>query len=120
METESETEDEVSGSEPESDGSESDEEPETKQKMAAAGLCIGVGSFSDPKDVPGMAHFLEHMVFMGSKKFPKENDFDAFIKKSGGPIMHQLMPKRLCFISNVWKSFCTKHWINLHNSLSNR
>lgn len=48
--------------------------------QAAAGLCVGVGSFSDPKEVPGMAHFLEHMVFMGSEKFPAENDFDSFIK----------------------------------------
>ncbi|KAG5888587.1 hypothetical protein JTB14_029883 [Gonioctena quinquepunctata] len=55
-------------------------------KMAAAGLCIGVGSFSDPREVPGMAHFLEHMVFMGSEKFPAENDFDAFIKKGGGTL----------------------------------
>ncbi|KAK4875109.1 hypothetical protein RN001_011531 [Aquatica leii] len=53
-------------------------------KLAAAALCIGVGSFSDPKDIPGLAHFLEHMVFMGSKKFPQENDFDSFITKHGG------------------------------------
>ncbi|XP_017771798.1 PREDICTED: nardilysin-like isoform X2 [Nicrophorus vespilloides] len=57
---------------------------EAKQKMAATALCIGVGSFSDPKEVPGMAHFLEHMVFMGSEKYPKENDFDKFITKRGG------------------------------------
>ena len=44
------------------------------------GLCVGVGSYSDPWEIQGMAHFLEHMVFMGSEKFPKENDFDAFIK----------------------------------------
>ena len=25
-------------------------------------------------------HFLEHMVFMGSEKYPKENYFDSFIK----------------------------------------
>jgi nardilysin len=43
-----------------------------------------VGSFSDPKNIPGMAHFLEHMVFMGSEKFPQENDFDSFISKRGG------------------------------------
>ncbi|KAJ8920211.1 hypothetical protein NQ315_011872 [Exocentrus adspersus] len=55
-----------------------------EQKMAAAALCIGVGSFSDPKEVQGMAHFLEHMVFMGSEKFPEENDFDSFIRKGGG------------------------------------
>uniref|UniRef100_A0A8C1M6F7 Nardilysin a (N-arginine dibasic convertase) n=1 Tax=Cyprinus carpio TaxID=7962 RepID=A0A8C1M6F7_CYPCA len=47
-------------------------------------LCIGVGSFSDPSDLPGLAHFLEHMVFMGSEKYPSENGFDAFLKKHGG------------------------------------
>ena len=28
--------------------------------QSAAALCIGVGSFSDPDDVQGLAHFLEH------------------------------------------------------------
>ncbi|XP_013394471.1 nardilysin [Lingula anatina] len=54
------------------------------EKLSAAALCIGVGSFSDPPDIPGLAHFLEHMVFMGSEKYPDENAFDAFIKKHGG------------------------------------
>ncbi|XP_018360056.1 PREDICTED: nardilysin-like isoform X1 [Trachymyrmex cornetzi] len=54
------------------------------EKKAACGLCVGVGSFSDPIEVQGMAHFLEHMVFMGSEKYPQENDFDAFISKRGG------------------------------------
>uniref|UniRef100_A0A665VF30 Nardilysin-like n=1 Tax=Echeneis naucrates TaxID=173247 RepID=A0A665VF30_ECHNA len=49
-----------------------------------AALCISVGSFSDPDDLPGLAHFLEHMVFMGSEKYPAENGFDAFLKKHGG------------------------------------
>ncbi|TNM95254.1 hypothetical protein fugu_016337 [Takifugu bimaculatus] len=51
---------------------------------SAAALCVGVGSFSDPDDLPGLAHFLEHMVFMGSEKYPSENGFDAFLKKHGG------------------------------------
>ncbi|KAG7215027.1 hypothetical protein INR49_022854 [Caranx melampygus] len=56
----------------------------SSEKQAAAALCISVGSFSDPTDLPGLAHFLEHMVFMGSEKYPAENGFDAFLKKHGG------------------------------------
>ncbi|XP_025110229.1 nardilysin-like isoform X2 [Pomacea canaliculata] len=52
--------------------------------MAAAALCIGSGSFADPPDIPGLSHFLEHMVFMGSKKYRKENAFDDFIARHGG------------------------------------
>ncbi|XP_076033223.1 nardilysin-like isoform X2 [Oratosquilla oratoria] len=29
-------------------------------------------------------HFLEHMVFMGSEKYPSENALDAFLKRHGG------------------------------------
>ena len=28
--------------------------------QSAAGLCVGIGSFCDPPEVPGLAHFLEH------------------------------------------------------------
>lgn len=30
------------------------------EKLSAAALCVGIGSFSDPQCMPGMAHFLEH------------------------------------------------------------
>ena len=32
----------------------------------------------------GLAHFLEHMLFLGSKKYPEENYFDEMVKKGGG------------------------------------
>lgn len=48
--------------------------------QAACALCVGVGSYSDPPEIQGLAHFVEHMVFMGSEKYPKENEFDSFIK----------------------------------------
>ncbi|KAM9831470.1 nardilysin b [Neosynchiropus ocellatus] len=54
------------------------------EKLAAAALCVSVGSFSDPDEIPGLAHLLEHMVFMGSEKYPVENGFDAFLKKHSG------------------------------------
>ena len=45
---------------------------------------LGVGHYSDPDELPGLAHFLEHMVFMGSKKFPKENGYAKFVQDNGG------------------------------------
>ena len=53
-------------------------------KRSAASLRIEVGSFSDPEELQGLAHFLEHMVFMGSKKYPAENEFWKFIDDHDG------------------------------------
>lgn len=61
-----------------------EEEDEEEEKMAAAALAVGCGSFSDPDQLPGLAHFVEHMVFMGSEPYPQENAFDLFITSSGG------------------------------------
>ncbi|KAK7379667.1 hypothetical protein VNO80_05131 [Phaseolus coccineus] len=41
---------------------------------AAAAMCVGMGSFSDPNEAQVLAHFLEHMLFMGSDEFPDENE----------------------------------------------
>ena len=35
---------------------------------AAAAMNIGAGSFSDAEDMPGMAHAVEHLLFMGTEK----------------------------------------------------
>ena len=64
----------------EADGASRKQANREGDRMAAASLCVKVGSFSDPEDLPGLAHFLEHMVFMGSEKFPEENAFDEFLK----------------------------------------
>ena len=37
-----------------------DTDTPSNSNQSAAALCIGVGSFSDPDDVQGLAHFLEH------------------------------------------------------------
>ncbi|KAK4370214.1 hypothetical protein RND71_009689 [Anisodus tanguticus] len=75
----------------ESDGAD-EEETEVKdqrskaasQKKAAAAMCVRMGSFSDPYDAQGLAHFLEHMLFMGSTDFPDENEYDSYLSKHGG------------------------------------
>jgi Insulinase (Peptidase family M16) len=51
---------------------------------SAAAIDVKVGSFSDPDDVPGLAHFCEHMSFLGTTKYPKEEEFSAFLSSHGG------------------------------------
>ena len=51
---------------------------------AAAALTVGVGSTSNPPGREGLAHFLEHMLFMGTEKYPDVDDYSDFIKKNGG------------------------------------
>lgn len=53
-------------------------------RNAAAAMVVGVGSMYDPPECQGMAHFLEHLLFMGSEKYPEENAYDEYISKHGG------------------------------------
>lgn len=53
-------------------------------KKAAAALSVGVGHFSDPQSLQGLSHYLEHMLFMGSEKYPDENEYDAFLSAHSG------------------------------------
>lgn len=49
-------------------------------------MAMGVmsGSYNNPKELPGLAHFCEHMLFLGSNKFPEASGFDSFMSKHGG------------------------------------
>lgn len=104
-------------------GSHSDAAAEAaRPKRAAVAMAVGAGSFSDPQDMQGLSHYLEHvrtpcltrctpsissnrpaclshcawsrrkgvfcfcvqMLFMGSKAFPGENEYDDFLVKHAG------------------------------------
>lgn len=39
-----------------------------KTDKASASVNVNVGSFSDADDMPGMAHAVEHLLFMGTEK----------------------------------------------------
>lgn len=51
---------------------------------AGAALCVNVGMCHERKDLPGLAHFLEHMLFTGTTKYPKEGEYHEFIQQNGG------------------------------------
>jgi len=51
---------------------------------AGAAMDCHVGACSDPKEIRGLAHFCEHMLFLGTKDYPKEDSFEAFLSANGG------------------------------------
>lgn len=82
-------------------------DPDTDKSAAA--MDVNVGSFSDPDDLPGTAHAVEHFCFMGTKKvsdrygqienpivyprnkyqqfsaqYPRENEYTTYLSKYGG------------------------------------
>jgi len=51
---------------------------------SAAALVVGVGQLEDPAEATGMAHFTEHMLFLGTEKYPDEASYSGFIHTNGG------------------------------------
>ncbi len=57
-------------------------DPETDK--AAAALDVWIGSGEDPQKRHGLAHFLEHMLFLGTEKYPEAGESQKFISQHGG------------------------------------
>lgn len=51
---------------------------------AAAALDVGVGHLADPADLPGCAHFCEHLMFLGTDKYPEENAYSTYLAAHNG------------------------------------
>lgn len=57
-------------------------DPDTDK--AAVSMDVDVGSASNPANRPGLAHFLEHMLFLGTKKYPVASEYQDYIQSHGG------------------------------------
>jgi len=66
-------------------------------------ISINCGSYYDPDDFNGLAHFLEHMLFMGSKKYPGENYFMEKLNNFGGSM------------NAVTEDYITTYYFNVFN-----
>ena len=55
-------------------------------KRAAAALRVHAGSHDAPAKWPGMAHFLEHLFFLGTARFPLEDGLMRYVQSLGGQV----------------------------------
>ncbi|KPH58045.1 insulinase family protein [Pseudoalteromonas porphyrae] len=53
-------------------------------EKSAAALSVGVGLLHDPMSQQGMAHYLEHMLFLGTERYPDTKGYSDFMTKNGG------------------------------------
>jgi len=51
---------------------------------SAVALSVGVGHLHDPVEKQGLAHYLEHMLFLGTKKYPEVGSFKKFLDEHSG------------------------------------
>jgi insulysin len=68
---------------------------------SAASMNVAVGSTSDPSDCLGLAHFLEHMLFMGTEKYPEESYYATFLKENAGSSNAHTNLDDTCFYFDV-------------------
>ncbi len=51
---------------------------------AAVALDLYMGSYQNPKHTEGLAHFLEHMLFLGTQRYPLAGEYQTYISEHGG------------------------------------
>ena len=52
----------------------------------AAMLRVAAGSHDVPLAWPGLAHFLEHLLFLGTARFPTSEGLMAYVQRQGGQV----------------------------------
>jgi coenzyme PQQ biosynthesis probable peptidase PqqF len=55
-------------------------------KRSAAALRVAAGSHDVPLAWPGLAHFLEHLLFLGTERFPAGQGLMAYVQGHGGQV----------------------------------
>ncbi|WP_426205653.1 pyrroloquinoline quinone biosynthesis protein PqqF [Pseudomonas sp. TWP3-1] len=55
-------------------------------KRSAAALRVAAGSHDVPLAWPGLAHFLEHLLFLGTERFPADEALMAYVQGHGGQV----------------------------------
>eukprot|EP00929_Paragymnodinium_shiwhaense_P117964 TRINITY_DN8946_c0_g1_i1.p1 TRINITY_DN8946_c0_g1~~TRINITY_DN8946_c0_g1_i1.p1 ORF type:complete len:1078 (+),score=345.56 TRINITY_DN8946_c0_g1_i1:78-3311(+) len=72
-------------------------------KAAKAGFAVAVsaGSFYDPVEQAGLAHFCEHLLFLGTDKYPSETSFDTYLSQHDGSNNAYTEQERTVFYNEI-------------------
>lgn len=65
--------------------------------QAALALQLDGGSHDEPAAYPGLAHFLEHLVFRGSRGFARDDGLMGFVQRHAGQVNASTLGTRTLF-----------------------
>ena len=72
-----------------------------KATKSLGSIALPVGSLYDPVLQQGLAHYTEHMVLMGSKKYPQPSSFTEFLSRHAGNYNATTSGNRTAFFFEV-------------------
>ena len=72
-----------------------------ESKTTACSVSVGVGASADPRGLSGLAHFTEHMCFLGSEAYPEENEFKSYLSAHGGRSNASTSMSQTCYKFDV-------------------
>lgn len=83
------------------------------EDLASAALCVAAGAHNDPANIPGLAHFCEHLILQGSKEYPNTNEFHDVLSKVGGRHNAFTTGEQTCFF---FETPSNSNWQSKDNS----
>ena len=84
----------------------------------AAALAIKVGSYQDPDEHLGLAHLLEHMLFLGTEKYPEADATKLLLGSTAEPTTPIPAAKSPITTLMSYQTRTLKPWIDSRNFLS--
>lgn len=77
---------------------------DSKAVKSLASIALPVGALQDPTAHQGLAHYTEHMVLMGSKKYPEPASFSLFLNRHAGQYNASTVRYRTSFYFEIENS----------------
>lgn len=79
--------------------------PMSAMESATVQILIGSGSRDEEVKKQGLAHFLEHMVFKGTKRYPTSASISAAVDGIGGEINASTGKERTGYYIKAWERY---------------
>lgn len=81
--------------------------PMPSMESATVQILVGAGTRDEEARVNGIAHFLEHMVFKGTEKYPSSQIISSAIDGIGGEINANTSKERTAYYIKAWERYLT-------------